>query len=203
MLFYHRKVIVPMKPSFRRIVAPVFVVSMAFSALQGAAQTTIDSVVYKIPENVIKEIRRDPERSIQTLMTFAFSCNDDGIVTEECYTTVRSIENAQRRVRQAELLLFMDLNADGSVTQAELKAYNRTQEPRRQSQNTLAFLEADTNEDDILTITEVMQFADKRIAKQGRAISGRVVDGIMNMDIDGDGKVTTRELVEVVKAISG
>ncbi len=192
-----------MKPSFRRIVAPVFVVSMAFSALQGAAQTTIDSVVYKIPENVIKEIRRDPERSIQTLMTFAFSCNDDGIVTEECYTTVRSIENAQRRVRQAELLLFMDLNADGSVTQAELKAYNRTQEPRRQSQNTLAFLEADTNEDDILTITEVMQFADKRIAKQGRAISGRVVDGIMNMDIDGDGKVTTRELVEVVKAISG
>ena len=48
-----------------------------------------------------------------------------------------------------------------------------------------------------------MQFADKRIAKQGRAISGRVVDGIMNMDIDGDGKVTTRELVEVVKAISG
>ncbi|WP_428543408.1 hypothetical protein [Profundibacter sp.] len=139
-----------MKPSFLRIAAPVFVASMAFSALQGAAQTAIDSVVYKIPENVIKEIRRDPERAIQTLMTFAFSCNDDGIVTEKCYTTVRSIEKAQRRVRQAEFLLFMDLNADGSVTLAELKAYNRTQEPRRQSQNTLAFLEADTNEDNIL-----------------------------------------------------
>ena len=192
-----------MKPSFLWIAAPVFIASMTFGALQGAAQTAIDSVIYKMPDNVIKEIRRDPERAIQTLMTFAFSCNDDGIVTEECYTTVRSIEKAQRRVRQAELLLFMDLNADGSVTLAELKAYNRTQEPRRQSQNTLAFLEADTNEDDILTITEVMQFADKRTAKQGRAISGRVVDGIMSMGIDGDGKVTTRELVEVVKAISG
>jgi hypothetical protein len=176
-LFHPEKVILLMKASFRRTVVPVFVVSMAFSALQGVTQTAIDSVVYKIPENVIKEIRRDPERAIQTLMTFAFSCNDDGIVTEKCYTTVRSIEKAQMRVRQAEFLLFMDLNADGTVTLAELKACNRTQEPRRQSKNTLAFLEADTNEDDILTITEVMQYADTRIAKQGRAISGRALTG--------------------------
>ncbi|WP_457647343.1 hypothetical protein [Profundibacter sp.] len=107
------------------------------------------------------------------------------------------------RVRQAESLLFMDLNADGSVSIEELKAYNRTQEPRRQSQNTLAFLDADANEDDVLTIVEILQFADKRIAKRGRVTSGRVVEGIMSMDIDGDGKVTTRELVEVVKAVSG
>ncbi|WP_457648456.1 hypothetical protein [Profundibacter sp.] len=192
-----------MKTFSLRIVAPVFAASIAFSPLQGGGQTAIDSVISKIPENVIKEIRRDPERSIQSLMTFAFSCNDDGIVTEECYTTVRSIQDAQMRVRQAESLLFMDLNADGSVSTEELKAYNRTQEPRRQSQNTLAFLDADANEDDVLTIVEMLQFAEKRISKQGRAIRGRVVDGIMNMDIDGDGKVTTRELVEVVKAVSG
>ncbi len=192
-----------MKTFSLRIVVPLFAASMAFSPLQGVGQTTIDSVIYKIPEDVIKEIRRDPERSIQSLMTFAFSCNDEGIVTEECYTTVRSIQEAQMRVRQAESLLFMDLNADGSVSIEELKAYNRTQEPRRQSQNTLAFLDADANEDDVLTIVEILQFADKRIAKRGRVISGRVVEGIMSMDIDGDGKVTTRELVEVVKAVSG
>jgi len=192
-----------MKTSFIRIVISLFVVSMAFNPLKGVAQTAIDSVSYKISEAAIKEIRRNPDQAIQTLMTFAFSCNDDGIVTEECYKTVSSIRAAELRAREAQALLVMDLNADGSVSKDEFKTYNRTKEPRRQSQNTLAFLMADTNEDDVLSIGEILQFAEKQYSKRGVGISGRVVDEIMSMDIDGDGKVTTRELVDVVKAVSG
>lgn len=191
----------------KRSIAAMFMV-LGFGVVcqpqQGMAQDAAENVVANLSVDAIKAIQRQPDEALRVLMSYAFRCSNDGVVTKENEMVAKQIDNAARRIQLASPLLKMDMDADGDVSRAEFESYARTQAPNARARSEVSWANVDTNEDGVMAIAEIMASAQMQLvnAKTRRGGLWSIPDEIMLMDVDGDGQVTIDELKAVVGVLS-
>lgn len=189
------------------------VIPMMFTALvlgivcqpqSALAQDAVKAARARLSVDAVQIIQRQPEDALRTLMTYAFRCSNDGVVTEENVAVTKSIDSAAQRVRIIQPMLKMDLNADGDVSRAEFESYARIQDPNSRVRSELSWEKSDGNGDGVVTIVEMMAAAQREMEGRKTRYNGRrnLPLEILMMDVDGDGRVTVAELKAVVGAIS-
>ena len=182
----------------------VFSMCASFLPQVGLAQNTVEIVEPKLSPDTITLIRRNPDDALQVLMAYAFSCSDDGVVTEENDAVVRSIRKAFFRAGYIQLMLNMDLDADGNVSRHEFKSYTRSQEPLNRTRSEMIGNEADTDGNGVVIIAEMLKSAQMKLDKSSMRSGGipSISNEILQMDVDGDGHVTIGDITPVVQCIS-
>lgn len=190
------------------ICAMVVVLGVACLPQQGLAQQNlspdaVEKVLGRLSVGTVKLIQRQPKDALRILMTHAFKCSADGVVTKENDEIARLIAHASMRSQRIQPFLQMDLNADGDVTRAEFESFTRTQDPAARVRSELAWAGGDADGDGVMTIAEILVSAQSQVEmnNQRRAGMRNIPDEIMLMDVDGDGRVTIAELLAVVDAV--
>lgn len=168
------------------------------------AQDAAQAVKARLSVEVVQSIQQRPEDALRILMTYAFRCSNDGVVTKENIAVTKSIDRAAQRVRVIQPMLKMDLDADGDVSRSEFESYARLQDPNSRVRSELHWGKSDENDDGVVTIAEMLAAAQIEIdSRSGRSNGRRNLPlEILMMDVDGDGQVTVAEIRAVVGAIS-
>ena len=168
------------------------------------AQTREQDIIDSLPKDIVQIIERRPDQAMRSLLAFAFSASDDGVVTPEGFENAKLIKRATERTSHLFLLLAMDLNADGTVSREEFNRVSRVRNNQSRADMELNWLEANTDGDNSLSISEIMKFGDRKTLErlQSPGTMAPLTNEILKMDIDGDGQVTTQEIKKIVDAIS-
>ena len=191
----------------KRVLAAVCVailIGSIFRPDHSMAQSALETVQTKLTSKAIDRIKRSPEEALRVLLTYAFKCSDNGVVTPENDAVARSIILAKNRVRYIMPLLEMDLNGNGEISRPEFDSYIRTQDPTRKVRSVEMWQSMNTDQDDVLRLEEVMTEVSKQMeANDKRSFRmPHITKEILKMDVDGNGEVTIDEIRAVVQAIS-
>lgn len=111
-----------------------------------------------------------------------------------------AVERAKRRVRELRRMMLADLNDDGAVTQAELFVVMSAQGASARGTLWQAHSAADTNADGTVTQDEMQ--AQARTVAARPAVEEADVRGLMALDFNKDGHVSTVELRHALTLIA-
>jgi len=200
---------------FRRLIVP-FLGVVCLSVGGAIAQTTPDQTtpdnisgqddmaqfVQGLNQDLIQTIENNPDGSLQTLMSFAYKFDLDGVVDSAVFENAKRMQNAMDRIRYLQPILVLDLDGDGAVSQDEFRIVAVTQDARLRATSEVMRLSADENQDNTISIGEALKYAQGKL-DVARQKSHRMIitDEIPNMDINGDGQTTIKEIMAVVEEI--
>ena len=147
-------------------------------------------------ERIVLRMHKEPERYSRRYIELSFSVAPDGVVTEEAVLTHLALRRAAARAAYAEDFICYDTDADGTLSAAEVDmAVALSRSTRRKTTLRTAFVEGDSNGDGRLDLPEIYARYDADGRRRG---GGEELAMLLMMDGDGDGRVTTEEIMNYV-----
>ena len=156
--------------------------------------------VDNVPNDVRRNVQRDPDRFLTTAIETLYKYNPSGTVTQGDVTRVDRANDARTRASNLVAFLSFDLNGDGFVTPEEADETKGVRSPRERATLDTAFLKSDADGDKTLTVSEMTAYLESDGTKRTRRRSNQ--PDPMMFDINGDAIVTTKEVVEAIGKIA-
>ena len=156
----------------------------------------------EIPQKTLLRIQKNPASAQkQILRTFDRLAINDTVKLEQVQEAANT-QTTQARAIVMQQLMALDKNGDSAISAKEMLASNDTQIGlwRKNSANYMPYSEADTNNDDIISLTESFIFAQKHATtvQQGYQPYETLLG---TFDTNQDGNVTRSEVVTELEGL--
>lgn len=183
---------------FTRIGA--FLLLSALCGGSGLPASAEDALTRELSPQELALIARNREAYLQQRLQILYAIDPSGEVDRADVETYDRIRRARQRAQGLIRTLVWDLDGDGAITPAERSEAAGQVEVRDRVQFEMQMLEADANNDGILAFDEIVAAIDEKIP--ALKDSGDNASTLFAFDIDGDGVVTQKEIVDRVNEIA-
>jgi len=145
-------------------------------------------------------IARNREAFLQQRLQLLYAIDPTGEVDRFDVETYDRVRRARQRAQGLIQTLAWDLDGDGAITPGERREVAGQMDVRSRVQFEMQMLEADANDDGILAFDEIVAAIDEKIP--ALKDSGDNASTLFAFDINGDGLVTQKEIVDRVNEIA-
>lgn len=174
---------------------------LAVVATSAGAQSALS-----ISPQVIRAAKNSPAQAKQTYISEALKLEPSGTVTAKTLEKEQARQIAALRAGFYEEILMFDTDGDGRVSAQEADVANTLGRPGRYSRLSpaQAFEALDTNTDGFAEFAEINAFARIGLNQRVRNSSREsMIELLIAMDRDGDGRTTLNEIVATVDEAAG
>lgn len=155
-------------------------------------------------ERELQNIRQNADQYKQRYLQVLFQLAPDGQLTQEDVELDVKRKMAQQRVRNLMPILQLDLDGDAKVSAEELQLGIEREQSRNRARFEMLRLTGDLDGDGQIGVPEMIAFAGKENASRMSEdrLRNRDADMILSFDADGDGAVTSQEVLDGVEALA-
>lgn len=169
----------------------------------GAPPLTLET----LPQWMRSAVTRDSDKAIRQFSELLKSIAPDSVLTQEKIEVYQRSSLADVRASEMRDIIQFDLNFDGIVTEKEVSDFNadrRTRTPRVEVE--IMLIKYDADDDGALSYDEIRaaireKSKDVKWGSKYRLHVARV-ESLLHFDLNADGEVTVREIVQGVHQIS-
>ena len=161
----------------------------------------IVALMQSLPDKTIKKLRDAPERFVDTAAGLILGFGGSDGIDRAGIDRFIAVERANQRTRAMRRVLQADLDNDGVTTRAEMAALVATAGAAERGRLDLAFRRADTDRDGTVPMAELRAHAQLMALKDLPAADADTLRGLMDFDMDSNGRVTLDEVFRVVAAL--
>jgi len=148
----------------------------------------------ELDSQTISRIKSSPESAVAYLLHAFEKVANDGIVTISELQIIANQNAAIARANTVQSLLVFDENGDGQITKAEFQVVQPNNRTHIRFPGEYVFIRADKDENDVLTMTEILLYGREFPSKASRSRS----DWIGGFDKNSDGRITKKEFLASV-----
>ncbi len=181
---------------FLKITAAIF---LTISPLQAQTDTTSSGeYIVTLPNNILRRIRQNPDKFVQSTIKTLFRISTDGIVTQDTINAFHQLNVAKTRSKWLYSALLYDLDGDMQIDAGEIAALGAilSTDDNAKFQTLLAL--SDTDRDGGLSLDEIRANADKQAQKTRVDAMASI---LMAFDMDQDGRVTPGEIGPAIASL--
>ena len=165
--------------------------------------TPVQSAGVEVPFELARLIERSPQRAVESLGRTMAQISSDGTVSEMTIWRREMVEESMLRARTLAKLLALDLDNDGQIIDIEVTATFEASDTRDRREILVITTSADQDHNGIITFEEMrLQAAESLNDKRRNQSRYNDAYQILALDLDGNGEVTMREMVEAVERFS-
>ncbi|HAV08357.1 MAG TPA: hypothetical protein DCX13_05695 [Rhodobacteraceae bacterium] len=163
----------------------------------------VQSAGVEVPFELARLIERSPQRAVESLGRTMAQISSDGTVSEMTIRRREMVEESMLRARTLAKLLALDLDNDGQIIDIEVTATFEALDTRDRREILVITTSADQDHNGIITFEEMrLQAAESLNDKRRNQSRYNDAYQILALDLDGNGEVTMREMVEAVERFS-
>jgi len=163
----------------------------------------VQSAGVEVPFELARLIERSPQRAVESLGRTMAQISSDGTVSEMTIRRREMVEESMLRARTLAKLLALDLDNDGQIIDIEVTATFEASDTRDRREILVITTSADQDHNGIITFEEMrLQAAESLNDKRRNQARYNDAYQILALDLDGNGEVTMREMVEAVERFS-
>jgi Ca2+-binding EF-hand superfamily protein len=163
----------------------------------------VQSAGVEVPFELARLIERSPQRAVESLGRTMAQISSDGTVSEMTIRRREMVEESMLRARTLAKLLALDLDNDGQIIDIEVTATFEASDTRDRREILVITTSADQDHNGIITFEEMrLQAAESLNDKRRNKSRYNDAYQILALDLDGNGEVTMREMVEAVERFS-
>ncbi|HBV54973.1 MAG TPA: hypothetical protein DEF12_08070 [Rhodobacteraceae bacterium] len=163
----------------------------------------VQSAGVEVPFELARLIERSPQRAVESLGRTMAQISSDGTVSEMTIRRREMVEESMLRARTLAKLLALDLDNDGQIIDIEVTATFEASDTRDRREILVITTSADQDHNGIITFEEMrLQAAESLNDKRRNQSRYNDAYQILALDLDGNGEVTMREMVEAVERFS-
>ena len=164
------------------------------------AQTSQDVAgTVTLSDQTMGQIINNPDQFIERSIAQLFNLAPDGVLSAAILETHQKMQMARMRSNQLEQLLQYDLDANLIVDAAEIETVMRVLDSRRKAVLQTTLVISDVDQDGALSMQEIVDYAAKKTGPPRPQNTSS--QGLMEFDVNRDGKVTPQEISTVVATI--
>lgn len=179
--------------------ATLIAVTLIGTAKPGVAQ----GQPVAIPLELARQIERDPRQAIDRFGRIMTAISSDGTISEMTIRRSEMAAAARMRANVLEDILAVDLDGDGVVIDMEIEASFGVGDARNRSNLMVMMAEADRNADRAVTFDEMRAYAAETVRERDRGRDHtESAKQLLALDLNRDGTLTMREMVEAVQRFS-
>ena len=163
----------------------------------------VQSAGVEVPFELARLIERSPQRAVESLGRTMAQISSDGTVSEMTIRRREMVEESMLRARTLAKLLALDLDNDGQIIDIEVTATFEASDTRDRREILVITTSADQDHNGIIAFEEMrLQAAESLNDKRRNQSRYNDAYQILALDLDGNGEVTMREMVEAVERFS-
>ena len=158
-------------------------------------------VAPEVPLSVRRSIASRPDKFLTQIVNRLFQMNETGVVNKHDVNKYKTVQQVKTRSRAMLPFLSLDLDGDGVITASEHATVEKFERNQTRSHYELLFLKGDTDKNGEISYKELVAYADQKIKKLQRHLSGGLDDPLI-FDLNGDGKVDSKEVANAIEKIT-
>lgn len=167
-----------------------------------AALWGLRAAAFELPAALAARAAAAPDRLLEDIAALVHGFGGERGLDRQGAAQALALARARIRQRETRRLLLADLDADGAVTAAELAVLMRAEGAAPRGRLALAHLRADADGDGTVSAAE-LDAAARRAAATETAGLAQELDGMLALDLDGDGFVTLPEARQALTLAAG
>ncbi|MEM7222677.1 MAG: EF-hand domain-containing protein [Pseudomonadota bacterium] len=176
-------------------------IGLCITAAPTLPQTwTPEETANQLPTAILRSLHQDPSGFQTQAVRRLFALSPEGVATPERVESANKVRFAQQRAQHLRRFFAHDLDGDGQVTKEELETIFLVGDTNRRAETTLFRLEADKDQNGIVTYAEAVRHIDG-ILEQNTGRSRHDWD-LMVFDMNGDKTVDVAEVSAAIEELT-